>query len=133
MRKPSTTALRRRGKLQREQLTGLDPGNWSSLCCFLNGAGEVVLEAKVATNPEAMPKTFEELPASRIALETAMHSPWLSRLLTDLGHEAMVEHARNVSLIGESRRKHDRLDAQALAVSTAAALADSTLQRTSTG
>ena len=55
MRKPSTTALRRRGKLQDEQLTiGLDLGDRSSFYCVLNGAGEVVLEAKVATNPECM-------------------------------------------------------------------------------
>ena len=51
MRKPSTTALRRREKLQGEQLTiGLDLGDRSSFYCVLNGAGEVILEAKVATN-----------------------------------------------------------------------------------
>src|SRR5262249_23766634 len=48
-----------------------------------------------------------------ITLETGTHSPWLSRLLTELGHEAIVAHARNVRLIGESRRKDDRLDARA--------------------
>jgi transposase len=116
MKKPSTTALRQRGKLQDRQLTiGLDLGDRSSFYCVLNGTGEVVLEAKVATNPEAMKKTFEKVPASRIALETGTHSPWVSRLLTELGHEAIVAHSRNVRLIGESRRKDDRLDAQALA------------------
>jgi transposase len=69
----------------------------------------------VATKPEAMKKTFEKMPASRIAVETGTHSPWVSRLLTGLGHEAIVAHSRNVRLIGESRRKDDRLDAQALA------------------
>jgi transposase len=44
-----------------------------------------------------------------------MHSPWLSRLLSELGHEVIVAHARNVRLIGESRRKDDRLDARTLA------------------
>jgi transposase len=32
-----------------------------------------------------------------------------------LGHEVIVAHARNVRLIGESRRKDDRLDTQTLA------------------
>jgi transposase len=65
MRKPSTTALCRRGKLQDGQLTiGFDLGDRSSSYCVLDGAGEVVLEAKVATNPEAMKKTFEKMPAS---------------------------------------------------------------------
>ena len=40
MRKPSTTALGRRGKLQDGQLTiGLDLGDRSSFYCVLNGAG----------------------------------------------------------------------------------------------
>jgi transposase len=39
----------------------------------------------------------------------------VSRLLTELGHESIVAHSRNVRLLGESRRKDDRLDAQALA------------------
>jgi hypothetical protein len=44
-----------------------------------------------------------------------MHSPWVSRALGELGHEVIVAHARNVRLMGESRKKDDRLDAQTLA------------------
>src|SRR5215469_6185556 len=62
-----------------------------------------------------MREVFAGMPRSRIALETGMHSPWVSRLLSGLGHEVIVAHARNVRLIGESRRKDDRLDAQTLA------------------
>ena len=83
MRKPSTTALRRKGKLQDGQLTiGLDLGDRSSFYCVLNGAGEVILEERVTTSPEAMQKTFGKMPPSRIALETGTHSPWVSRLLS---------------------------------------------------
>jgi hypothetical protein len=39
----------------------------------------------------------------------------VSRLLSGLGHEAIVAYARNVRLIGESRRKEDRFDARTLA------------------
>src|SRR5437588_3848748 len=62
-----------------------------------------------------MREVFGTMPRSRIALETGMHSPWVSRLLSELGHEVIVAHARNVRLIGESRKKYDRLDAQTLA------------------
>jgi len=55
------------------------------------------------------------MPHSRVALETGTHSPWVSRLLDDLGHEVIVAHARNVRLIRESRRKGDRVDARTLA------------------
>lgn len=116
MKKPSTTTLPRMRKLHDEQLTiGLDLGDRSSFYCVLNGAGEVIVEQKVATSPEGMRKAFGKMPRSRIALETGTHSPWVSRVLSELGHEAIVAHARNVRLIGESRRKDDRLDAQALA------------------
>jgi len=57
---------------------------------------------------------FGIMPRCRIALETGMHSPWVSRLLSELGHEVIVAHARNVRLIGESRKKDDRMDAQTL-------------------
>ena len=39
----------------------------------------------------------------------------MSRLLSELGDEVIMAHARNVRLIGESRHKDDRLDAQTLA------------------
>src|SRR5258708_32765364 len=44
-----------------------------------------------------------------------MPSPWVSRVLSELGHEVIVAHARAVRLIGESRKKDDRLDARTLA------------------
>ena len=44
-----------------------------------------------------------------------MHSPWISRLLAELGHEVIGAYARNVRLIGESRKKDDRLNAHTLA------------------
>ena len=36
-------------------------------------------------------------------------------MLSELGHEVIVAHARTVRLIGESRKKDDRLDARTLA------------------
>jgi transposase len=55
------------------------------------------------------------MPRSRISLETGMHSPRVSQLLSELAHEVIVAHARNVRLIRASRRKDNRLDAQTLA------------------
>jgi len=69
----------------------------------------------VGTTPKAVKGRFAAMPRSRVALETGMHSPWVSRLLSELDHEVIVAHARNVRLIGESRRKDDRLDARTLA------------------
>jgi transposase len=116
MKKVSTVAAQRSTKISRQKLTvGLDLGDRSSWYCVLDETGQTVLEQKLSTTPKAMQEVFGAMPRSRIALETGMHSPWISRLLTELGHEVIVAHARNVRLIGESRKKDDRMDAQTLA------------------
>jgi Beta-lactamase/Transposase len=76
--------------------------------------GEVALDDS-GSHILAIQEVFGRMPRSRIALETGAHSLWVSRLLTQLGHEAIVAHARNVRLISESRRKDDRIDARTLA------------------
>jgi transposase len=116
MKKLSTTTRQAMETLQTHPLTiGLDLGDRSSYYCVLDEAGRMVVEEKVSTTPKALEARFGAMPRSRIALETGMHSPWVSRLLSGLGHETIVAHARNVRLIGESRKKDDRLDAQTLA------------------
>ncbi len=62
-----------------------------------------------------MKQTFGKIPRSLIALETGTHSPWISRVLTELGHEVIVAHAQKVQLITKSNRKDDRHDARTLA------------------
>ena len=73
------------------------------------------MEQRLSTTPKAIKEIFGAMPRSRIALETGTHSPWVSRLLSELGDEAIVAYARSVRLIGEGRRKDDRIDARTLA------------------
>ena len=116
MKKINTTMACEIDKMQGQRLTiGLDLGDRWSYYCVLDEAGGVLLEQKLSTTPKAMREGFGTMPRSRMALETGTHSPWVSRLLRELGHEVIVAHARNVRLIGESRRKDDRFDARTLA------------------
>jgi transposase len=78
-------------------------------------AGQIQREQRVHTSGKALQDVFREMPRSPIALEIGTHSPWISRLLSELGHEVIVANARKVRLIGESRKEDDRLDAQTLA------------------
>ena len=48
-------------------------------------------------------------------LEAGPRSPWLSRVVADLGHEVVVANPRQVALIARNQRKTDRLDAAWLA------------------
>ena len=49
---------------------GLDLGDRFSSHCVLDEAGEILLEQKLPTTPEAMKQTFGRMPRSRIAMET---------------------------------------------------------------
>jgi transposase len=116
MKKDSTAATRRKQIFKQKQLTiGMDLGDRFTYYCVLDEAGEVMVEQKLPTTRQAIQQVFGAMPSSRVALETGAHSPWVSRRLTQLGHDVIVAHARNVRLIGESSRKDDRLDARMLA------------------
>src|ERR1700720_4358927 len=116
MKKVSTVAVKATKNFSQPTLTiGLDLGDRWSWYCLLDEVGDVVQEQKLSTPPKAMKEAFGGMPRSRIALETGMHSPWVSRVLSELGHEVIVAHARNVRFIGERRRKDDRFDARTLA------------------
>jgi len=104
MKKLITAAAKRLRKSQSVTI-GLDLGDRWSYYCVLNEGGQAVIESKVSTRPNAMKGVFGSMARSRIALETGTHSPWVSRLLSKLGHEVIVAHARSVRLIGESGAK----------------------------
>jgi len=116
MKKTSTVGVKGNVIFKGHKLTiGLDLGDRWSCYCVLDEAGEILLEQKVATTPEAMKQIFEKIPRGLIALETGTHSPWVSRLLRELGHKVIVAHAQKVQLISKSKRKDDRHDARTLA------------------
>lgn len=94
---------------------GMDLGDKTSRYCLLSEGGTVLAEGSVETSRKAMSQKFSGLCRCRIAIEVGTHSPWLSRLLTSLGHEVIVANARQVQLISTSSRKDDRMDAQMLA------------------
>jgi transposase len=92
----------------------MDLGDKRSRYCVLEEA-EVVGEDSVATTQKEMARVFSRYPRCRIALEVGTHSPWVSRLLSSLGHEVIVANPRQLRLITESSRKDDRVDAKTLA------------------
>ena len=94
---------------------GMDLGDKTSRYCVLDQQGERIGEGSVATTRKGLAEKFGGLGRCRIAIEVGTHSPWVSRLLTALGHEAIVANARQVRLISESSRKDDKLDARLLA------------------
>src|SRR2546427_8070952 len=116
MKKTSTILVNGNMIFKGHKLTiGLDLGDRWSFYCVLDEAGKIILEQKVPTTQDAIKETYGKMPQSLIAMETGTHSPWVSRLLTELGHEVIVAHAQKVELIIKSSRKDDRHDARTLA------------------
>jgi transposase len=90
MKKISIRAAKQSRNLSTEKLTiGLDLGDRTSYYCVLDEAGQVVSEQRVATSAKALQAVFGAMPGSRVALEIGTHSPWISRLLRQLGHEVI--------------------------------------------
>src|SRR5947208_17200734 len=110
MKKLTTAATNWMGK-QQGLTIGLDLGDRSSHYCVLDESGRIERESKTATSPKAMKVVFGAMTRSRIALETGMHSPWVSRLLSQLGNEVIVAQSRNVRLNRETRQNDEPRDA----------------------
>ncbi len=95
---------------------GVDLGDRYSRLCVLDGeTGELVEDGRIATTEAALRRRFSDVAVMRIAIEVGTHSPWVSRLLAECGHEVIVANPRKVRLIYKNRRKNDAIDALYLA------------------
>jgi transposase len=105
------------GSKGRPKITaGLDLGDkYSYLCLIDQESGEVVEEGRLRTTPEALRRRFGSEQPMRIAIEAGTHSPWVSRVLEECGHEVLVANARKLRLIYANKRKTDEVDAENLA------------------
>ena len=87
-------------KGQPKMTAGLDLGDkYSYLCLIDTQSGEVIEEGRLRTTPETLKRRFASERPVRIAIETGTHSPWVSRLLEECGHEVLVANARKLRLI----------------------------------
>jgi transposase len=103
-------------KQLRMTTAGLDLGDkYSHLCLIDTQSGEVVEEGRLRTTPEALRRRFSSEQSLRIAIEAGTHSPWVSRVLEECGHEVLVANARKLRLIYANKRKTDEIDAENLA------------------
>jgi transposase len=102
---------------QLKMTAGLDLGDkYSYLCLLDTQSGEIMEEGRLRTTPESLRRRFaSERPPMRIAIEAGTHSPWVSRVLEECGHEVLVANARKLRLIYANKRKTDEVDAENLA------------------
>ena len=82
---------------QLKMTAGLDLGDKYSYLCLLDTvSGEIMEEGRLRTTPESLRRRFaSEQPPMRIAIEAGTHSPWVSRVLEECGHEVLVAKPAN--------------------------------------
>jgi transposase len=97
---------------------GIDVSLESSAVCVVDGAGKIVREAKVASEPEALIAWFGSLGSSveRIGLEAGPLSQWLYAALRDAGLGVELLETRHVRDAFKAMPvKSDRNDARGIA------------------
>jgi transposase len=98
-----------------ETTIGVDLGDRRSRMCVLDAQGQVISACSIATTRSALQRYFAGCEPCRVALEVGTHSPWVSRVLEDCGHEVLVANARKLRMIYASDNKTDKTDAEMLA------------------
>lgn len=96
-------------------IIGLDLGDKKHAICVVNRAGEIIEERSITNHRESLRRLSIKYPGSRIAFEVGTHSPWISRMLADLGHEVIVANPRKLRAIYANNRKSDQNDARMIA------------------
>jgi transposase len=94
---------------------GVDLGDMKSNYCYIDATAEILREGSLATTQQEFKAHFEAVPPMVIALEVGTHSPWVSELLEQCGHEVVVANPRKMESIHKNRRKNDKVDARTLA------------------
>src|ERR671910_421991 len=97
---------------------GIDVSLELSSVCILDASGQIVREAKVASEPEALTTYLSGLglPLTRVGLEAGPLSQWLHAGLVQAGFEVVLLETRHVkAALSAMTVKTDRKDARGIA------------------
>src|SRR5262245_21247575 len=94
---------------------GLDVGDDRSYACVLDPEGRRKAVFSLRTELEELTRRFDQ-PTARVVLEAGPHSRWISKRLSEMGHEVVVVDPRKLGLVARSHCKTDRRDAEILAL-----------------
>ncbi len=101
-----------------EHYAGLDVSVKETSVCIVDGAGKIIRETKVASEPEALVGYFSslEIKVVRIGLEAGPLSQWLHAALTQAGYAVVLLETRHVkAALSAMTVKTDRRDARGIA------------------
>lgn len=95
---------------------GMDLGDQNHVVVVMDGNGKEI-EMKTIRNTEfSLRKFFSGYKKATVAIEAGTHSPWISRLLKEIGCNVYVGNPRKLRIIWDSYDKSDQRDARILAM-----------------
>ena len=95
---------------------GMDLGDKFHIVVVFDADGNELEIAKVTNTETSVKKFFNRYQFSKVAMEAGTHSPWISRLLKEMGMTVYVGNPRKLRLIWDSADKSDARDARILAM-----------------
>ena len=87
---------------------GIDVHSTTSDLCELSSTGKVLRRERFPSTQSGFRKHFEGVAKRRVVMESGGSTPWVYRLLCELGHEVVVVNPRRLRLIAESTLKDAR-------------------------
>jgi transposase len=101
----------------KEHITiGMDLGNRSHIVVIIDDQGNEIECRQVVNTKVSMKRFFRRFGGATVAIEAGTHSPWISRLLEDLGCRVYVGNPHKLRVIWDSVDKSDARDARMLAM-----------------
>jgi len=95
---------------------GMDLGDQNHIAAILDADGQEILCAKLPNTKRSIKRFFQQYTGARVAIEAGTHSPWISRLLEELGCQVYVGNPYKLRVIWDSTDKSDERDARMLAM-----------------
>jgi len=93
---------------------GMDLGDKFHMAVVFDSDGNELKIAKVTNTKIGVSKFFKPYRSAQVAIEASTHSPWISRLLNEMGLTVYVGNPRKLRCIWDSIDKSDAKDARML-------------------
>ena len=96
------------------KVIGMDLGDKYNVIVVFDQYGEESPKVRLPNNSTHLQKFFARHPGAVVVIEAGTHSAWISRLLSDMGHEVCVGNPRKLRAIWDADDKSDERDARIL-------------------
>ena len=95
---------------------GMDLGDQNHVIVVMDENGGEIEKKVIYNTDRSIRRFFSRYKGATVAIEAGTHSPWISRLLEELGCKVYVGNPRKLRIIWDSNDKSDQRDARILAM-----------------